>query len=312
MKIISLEQIRAALDVDAAIEAVADGFRAHSSGTVQLSAVGHLAFPDVHGDCHIKAATIAGSSVFAVKVATGFYNNAARGLPTSNGFVAVLDTHTGAPLALLMDEGWLTDMRTAMAGAVAARRIAPARSGPVGVVGTGIQAGMQARMIARATGRREILIWGRSHEKAVMLADSLTHDGFSTAVADDLHQLCAASAIIVTTTPSREPLITTQMLPRGCRVIAVGADAPGKVELEAAVLGAADLVVVDSVEQCVSHGETSWAVAAGLLDVAQLVQLGHLISDDRIIGPNDTVIVDLTGLGVQDLQIARCVWDRLA
>ena len=312
MKIVPLDQIRSALDVDAAIEAIADGFRAHSSGAVQLSAVGHLAFPEVHGDCHIKAATIAGSSVFAVKVATGFYNNAARGLPTSNGFVAVLDTQTGVPLALLMDEGWLTDMRTAMAGAVAARRIAPARSGPIGVVGTGIQAGMQARMIARATGRRDILIWGRAPEKAVTLAEALDRDGFSAAVTGDLHQLCAASAVIVTTTPSRQPLITTQMLPRGSRVIAVGADAPGKVELEAAILGAADMVVVDSVEQCMSHGETSWAVEAGLLDASRLVQLGNLISDKRIIGPDDTVIVDLTGLGVQDLQIARCVWEKLA
>ncbi len=312
MKILSLEEICSALDVDAAIDAIADGFRAHSAGRVQLAAVGHLAFPDVHGDCHIKAATIAGSNVFAVKVATGFYNNAARGLPTSNGFVAVLDTETGTPLALLMDEGWLTDMRTAMAGAVAARRIMPARGGNIGIVGTGIQAGMQARMIARATGRRDIVIWGRSMEKAAALADSLTRDGYAASATDDRQHLCAVSAVIVTTTPSREPLLTAQMLPRGSRVIAVGADAPGKIELESAILGAADMVVVDSVEQCVAHGETSWAVAAGLLDVSRLVQLGHLISDQRSIGPDDTVIVDLTGLGVQDLQIARCVWEKLS
>lgn len=311
MKIVSLEEIRAALDVDAAIDAIADGFRAHSAGRVQLAAVGHLVFPDVHGDCHIKAATIAGSTVFAVKVATGFYNNAARGLPTSNGFVSVLDAHTGAPLALLMDEGWLTDMRTAIAGAVAARRIMPARSGPIGVVGTGIQADMQARMIARATGRRDILIWGRSHEKAATLADALTRDGYHASVTADRQHLCAVSAVIVTTTPSREPLVTAQMIPRGSRVIAVGADAPGKIELEPAILGVADLVVVDSVEQCVAHGETRWAVEAGLVDVSRLVQFGHLISDDRIIAPDDTVIVDLTGLGVQDLQIARCVWEKL-
>ena len=312
MKIVALDEIRAALDIDDAIEAIAEGFRAHSSGRVQLSAVGHLAFPAVHGDCHIKAATIAGASVFAVKVATGFYNNASRGLATGNGFVAVLDATTGTPLALLMDEGWLTDMRTAMAGAVAARRIVPDRSGPIGVVGTGIQADLQARMIARATGRTEILIWGRSPGKAATLAASLTRDGFQASTSDNLQQLCATSAIVVTTTPSREPLLTASMLPHGSRVIAVGADAPGKIELDPAILGAADLVVVDSVEQCVSHGDTSWAVQAHLLDVASLVQLGHLISDDRRIAPEQTVIVDLTGLGVQDLQIARCVWEKLS
>ena len=312
MKIVSLDEIRAALDVDTAIEAIADGFRAHSAGIVQLAAVGHLAFPDVHGDCHIKAATIAGSNVFAVKVATGFYKNASRGLPTGNGFVAVLDTQTGTPLALLMDEGWLTDMRTAMAGAVAARRIAPRRSGPLGIVGTGVQAGMQARMIAHTSGQREIHIWGRSLEKAGALADSLRRDGIAASATSDLAELCATSTIIVTTTPSREPLLTREMLPRASRVIAVGADAPGKTELHPAILGAADLVVVDSVEQCVSHGETSWAVNAGLLDVSRLVQLGHLLGDNRVIDADATVVVDLTGLGVQDLQIARCVWQKLS
>ena len=144
MRVVSLPEILAALDEDAALAAVAEGFRRYSAGQVQVAAVGHLAFADPPGDCHIKSAHLAGDDVFVVKLATSFYRNPERGLSSSNGFMAVISAETGEILALLHDQGQLTDRRTAMAGAIAARAIARPGSATLGVVGAGIQARLQA------------------------------------------------------------------------------------------------------------------------------------------------------------------------
>ena len=312
MRIVSLDEIRRTLDIDDALAAVAEGFRAFSTGRARLTQVGHLAFPLAAGDCHVKGASIDGSDLFVVKVATGFSRNPERGLSSSNGFMAVLSAETGAPLALLLDEGYLTDMRTAMAGAIAANRILRPGSSTIGVVGTGIQADLQARLIARTTGIKTILLWGRNRDHADRLARKLDADGFSASVAPSIEQLCADASLIVTTTPATAPIVRADMVPVGSRIIAVGADAPGKQELDTALVGRAELIVVDSREQCVDHGEAGWAVRAGLISATQLVELGVLLADDVPIKDDATVIVDLTGLGIQDLQIASSVWRRLA
>ncbi|HET6970947.1 MAG TPA: hypothetical protein VFH92_07475, partial [Phenylobacterium sp.] len=114
MRVIELPEILQALDEREALAAVEDGFRRLSAGEVQVMAVGHLAFPDPPGDCHVKGAWIAGDPVFVVKLATSFYRNPQAGLDSSNGFMAVVSAKTGEVQAILHDRGRLTDLRTAM------------------------------------------------------------------------------------------------------------------------------------------------------------------------------------------------------
>jgi len=163
MRVVELPEILAALDEDAALAAVEAGFRRYSAGEVQVTAVGHLGFADPPGDCHVKGAHIAGDDVFVVKLATSFYRNSERGLSSSNGFMAVISAGTGEILAVLHDKGQLTDRRTAMAGAIAARAIARPGSTTLGIVGAGIQARLQAQLIARLLGLRIVpRRWRRS------------------------------------------------------------------------------------------------------------------------------------------------------
>lgn len=311
MRIVGLSEIKAALDWDDAIAAIAVGFREFSKGRVALGAVGHLGFSAASGDCHVKSASMEGAPWFAVKVATGFYRNPERGLPTSNGFMVLLDAETGQPACILMDEGWLTDMRTAMAGSIAAKSILPRRRGPIGIVGAGIQARLHAKMIAHVTGITEIMIWARNPAKAQALCIELGRYGLRPFVTDDLYELCSRSVLTVTTTPAQKPLLFSQMFQGGARIIAVGADTPGKQELDSALVASSDVVIVDSKSQCLDHGEAGWPGRSGLLDETRIVELGDILSSGAQFSESAKVVVDLTGLGIQDLQIAQSVWQRL-
>jgi ornithine cyclodeaminase len=302
--VVGLTEIRAVLDETAALAAVEAAFRRYSAGGTQVTPVGHLGFTDPPGDCHVKSAAVSGDEVFVVKVATGFYRNPERGLPASNGFMAVLSAHSGEVLALLHDEGYLTDQRTAMAGAIAARAIAREGSRTLGVVGTGVQARLQGKLIARHLRLDKMLVWGRHGGRADTLAREL--GGESTT----LQELCSRSDLIVTTTPATEPLLTSEMIQAGARIVAVGADSPGKQELDARILERA-FVVVDSRSQCVDHGEAGWAVRAGLIEEADLLELGALLSSPLTFRDDEIVVADLTGVAVQDVAIAQSVWSRL-
>jgi ornithine cyclodeaminase len=308
MKVYELDEILAALDEDAARAAIEDGFRRFSAGQVQPMAVGHLGFEEPPGDCHVKGAYRAGDEVYAIKAATSFYRNPQQGLPSSNGFVVIMSAHTGALLALLHDRGQLTDIRTAMAGAIAARAIARPGARTLGVVGTGIQARLQARHITRLLGLDTVLIWGRQADRANALAGELSADLAAEAV--DMDELCGRADIIVTTTPSTETLLHAGQVRAGTRIVAVGADSPGKRELDPRLMAQAR-IVVDSRLQCIDHGDTGWAVRAGLVDPRGLVELGELLAHPLPFAPEDIVVADLTGLGVQDLEIAKSVWRQL-
>lgn len=304
MRIVPLSDILAALDEDAALASVASGFRRFSAGEAQVTEVGHLGFVSPPGDCHVKSAHIAGDDVFVVKVASSFYRNAAVGLSSSNGFMAVISATTGEVLGLLHDQGHLTDQRTAMAGAIAAGAIARPGSRTLGIVGSGTQARLQARLISRRLGLSSVLVWARNDAAAAALAGEVHGEAVSLA------QLCDRADLIVTTTPSNAPLVMNDMIREGARIVAVGADAPGKQELEAAIL-ARGRVVADSLAQCVAHGEAGWAVRAGLIEPSSLIELGSLLSSPVEFGRDEIVVADLTGVAVQDVAIAKSVWSRL-
>jgi ornithine cyclodeaminase len=304
MRVVDAGEILAALDEDAAIAAVETGFRRYSAGQVQVSTVLHLAFAEPPGDCHVKAAAVAGDDVFVVKLATGFYRNPELNLPSSNGFMAVLSARTGELLALLHDQGHLTDQRTAMAGAIAARAILREGSRIIGIVGAGTQARLQAKLLKRRLGLDSVLIWARNSKRASALASEIRAEAVS------LEDLCARADLIVTTTPSTEPLLASVMIRPGTRIVAVGADSPGKQELDPRIL-ARGRVVVDSIAQCVDHGEAGWAVRGGLIDPTALIELGTLLETPVAFAPEEIVVADLTGVAIQDFEIAKSVWRRL-
>ena len=315
MRVVTKQEILANLDAAAALAAIESGFRAFAAGRVQVAPVVHLAFPDTRGECHVKSAHIAGDEVFTVTLATGFYDNPAEGLPSSNGFMAVISARTGAPVAILQDEGVLTDTRTALAGVLAARVGGRAGAQVLGIIGAGIQARLQAEMIATLLGYTRILVWARHADRAETLVRDLRGRLPQLAIeaADEPAHLGAAADTIVTTTSATTPGLRADWVAPGRHIVAVGADSPGKQELDTDLFARARHVIVDSRPQCVAHGETANAIAAGAITADALVTLGDVLAGpglDR--DADDITIADLTGVALQDAAIAGCVWRRLA
>ena len=314
MRIVTKDEILANLDTKIALNAIESGFKAFAAGRVQVAPVVHLAFPDARGECHVKSAHIDGDAVFTVKLATGFYDNPSKGLPSSNGFMAVISARTGAPVAILQDEGVLTDVRTALAGVIAARIGAQANAQVLGIVGSGIQARLQAEMIASFLGYARILVWARSADKADHVVQDLRGKlpGLSIEAAESAERIAAQADTIVTTTSSDAPLLQSYWVTPGSHIVAVGADSPGKQELDTALFERARHVIVDSLPQCVEHGETANAIAAGTITAERLTTLGDALDGPGLVRyDEDITIADLTGVALQDAAIAGCVWQQI-
>lgn len=306
---LSRSQIEALVSVDAeTAEAVRDAYRAISDGRANLPPVGYLGFPEAHGDCHIKYGHIAGDAVFAVKIASGFYDNPAKGLPSSTGVVLVFSALTGQMEALLADEGYLTDLRTGLGGAVASLALCRPDARRFLIVGSGTQAYWLARSLQSLAPKAEIAIWGRNPDRAGALCARL--DGVT--VAPDLESACRAADVILTATPAAAPLVRADWIRPGCHITAIGADSPGKQELETALVARAQLRVADSLSQCLDHGEFAHAHAAGLIGPDHCVELGAILSGAAAgrQGPDDITVADLTGLATQDIAMARSVLSR--
>ena len=298
--------VRAALDMRSCIDACERAFAAYSTGRAEVPGVIHLDVPEARGEIHVKAGHVHGAPFYAVKVASGFY-----GLepPAIDGLVVVFDARNGAPVALLLDNGYITDLRTGAAGGVAARYLAPSTVGTVAVIGTGGQARQQinALRVARP-GFRDVRIWGRNREHAVRAAaDVATACGAGVAVVTtaSVEQAVRDADVIVTCTAAREPLVRPDWVKRGAHVTAVGSDGPGKHELDSELLRRADLIVVDSKDQCVRLGELQHAPD----QTDRAIELGS-ICDGSISGrasDDQLTLCDLTGLGVQDVAAANAV-----
>ncbi|MEX0707595.1 MAG: hypothetical protein WD078_06485, partial [Woeseia sp.] len=315
MEILKLDAIRSQIDVPALIQAIEQGFVLYSENKVVVPPVGFLHFERPPGDVHIKYGYIKNDDVYVLKIASGFYENAKLGVPVADGIILVFSQQTGQLKLVLHDECWLTDMRTAAAGAVAAKHLAPKSVRHIGIVGTGTQARMQLELLRGVIDCQSCLIWGRDSDKAHhMIEDLASNEGIreweiELRVAGSIDELASECNLIVTTTSARQPVLCADKVRPGTHITAMGSDDHGKQELEAAILGKADLVVADSISQCVDHGECHHAVKNKLIDEASIVELGNVIKNPQLGRTSDDqiTVADLTGIAVQDIQIAKMV-----
>jgi ornithine cyclodeaminase len=314
-KILELDEIKSRIDVTKLVQAIEDGFVLYSEDKVVVPPVGFLHFKEPPGDVHIKYGYVKGDDVYVLKVASGFYDNEKLGVPFADGVILVFSQQTGHLKVVLHDECWLTDMRTAAAGAVAARHLAPKSVNCIGIIGTGGQARMQLELLKDIVDCQQCLVWGRDAGKVEKMIGELRANatiqdwGLQIEAAESVANLAANCNLIVTTTSAKEPLILADMVTKGTHITAMGSDDLGKQELEAALLGKADLVVADSISQCVHHGECLHAVKDGEIEEDSIVELGNVIKNPELGRSNDEqiTVADLTGVAIQDIQIAKMV-----
>lgn len=307
--ILTENELRQAVTLDrTAIDLVADAFGKLSAGLVSMPPILRMDMEDRNGEVDVKTAYVQGLDSFAIKVSPGFFDNPKLGLSTTSGLMVVHDAETGFVRAVLLDNGYLTDVRTAAAGAVAARALSNPDAKHATVIGTGLQARLQIEALSLVRDLETVTVWGRDPDKAKACVRDLSRAvSAEVRVADSIAGALREADIAVTTTPSRAPLITADMLHPGLHITAMGSDAEHKNELHPAVIAEADLFVCDKHEQSARLGELHHAVGAGTVpEDMPVVELGEVVSGKHKGRPNaDSVTVcDLTGTGVQDTAIA--------
>ena len=300
------------LDLDA-VACVENAFVTLAGGAVVMPPILSMAIAEANGEIDVKTAYVPGLPAFAVKMSPGFFDNPAKGLPSTSGLMVVFSAETGEVQAVLLDNGYLTDVRTAAAGAVAANHLALTGATRAAILGTGLQAELQLKALTLVRPIGDVAIWGRNAQKAEALAEKAAAWGLSARVVGDVAEAVRGADIIVTTTPATTPILSAGWLAPGQHVTAMGSDQHGKAELEPACLARADRYVPDRLSQTRALGELRSAVEAGIVAAdAHFDELGAVCAgtaagrtrDDEI------TIADLTGTGVQDTAIATLAMMR--
>lgn len=313
--ILKKDQILSLLDFNEVIDAVEKSFVAFAKGDATIPPPQDIIFPEHNGEADIKSAAIKGYDSYCVKIVSAFFDNPKKGLSSLQGLMVLMDTKIGSPKAILLDGGELTHYRTAAAGAIAAKYIARPESNTVLIVGTGTQAKLQAKFLSQVFKLKNINIWGRSEENLRNFISEMANElpGVSLNGDTKLEKIINSKPdIIVTTTPSRIPLIKSEWIQNGTHINAIGSDIPEKQELDVELMARAR-VVTDSTEQCSVRGELHHAIEKKTLSKKDVcAELGQVILDKNLgrTNSNDITIFDSTGLGIQDLAIAEYVFRK--
>ena len=313
--ILTEADIRSCLDLDEEVfSAVADGFTSLAAGEATVPPIVRIDVPDHEGEVDIKTAYVRGLDSFAIKIAAGFFQNYRLGLPTGSGMMVLVSARTGRPEAVLLDNGYLTDVRTGAAGALAARHLARKRVETAGVIGSGMQARYQIRALKQVRDFRRLMVYGivpdQVEEYAAEMASVL---GVEVVKAADAETVVRNSDVVVTCTPAKEPYLKAEWLHPGLHITAMGTDSEDKQELYADALGRADLLVCDRKSQSFRLGEFHNGLEAGVISRDDpIIELGELTSGREPGRKSDKeiTICDLTGVGVQDTAIALLAYQK--
>ncbi len=312
-EIFSLEQIKVVLkDIDP-IPAIEEGFVAYSQGKTVVPPVGEMVFDDPPGDVHIKYGYIIGDEYYVIKIASGFYENHKFNLPTGSGLMLLFNQKTGELECILVDEAYLTNVRTAAAGAVVAKYLAPKNVDRIGIIGAGIQGRMQLEFLKPVIDCRKVLVWGINQKELNKYKKDTEQYGYDIETTLHTEEIANSCNLIVMATPSRSPLLHSGQIRAGTHITAIGSDTPEKNELDPKILKEADIVVADSRSQCLLRGEIHHALKNALIEEDSFSELGQVIVNKNLQRLTNTQIsiADLTGVAVQDIQIAKIVFQSL-
>ena len=312
MEIITLDRIKEVLPTIDILPQIEEGFRAYSEGKVTVPPIGEMILEK--GEVHIKYGFVKEEEYYVIKIASGFYGNTALGIPSGNGLMLLFKQETGELVSILLDEGYLTDVRTAVAGAIAAKYLAPSKVQKIGIVGTGTQARLQLSYLKDVVDCRDVLVWGRNQDKLDSYKSDMEKELFNIETTLNASEILQQCNLVITTTPAKVPCLERKDLRPGTHITAVGSDTTYKQEVDSRILHSADIIVADSIEQCLLRGEIYQAIKAGDLKKEKPIELGNLISGiaSGRTSNEQTSIADLTGVAVQDIKIAQAVYNSVS
>jgi ornithine cyclodeaminase len=310
-QIFTLNEIKNVVNPELIISSIEEGFILYEKGQVVLASLSSLDIEN-YGLAKIKYGYIKGQKTYLIKVGSFYPGNSKINLPTINASMQIYNQHTGEFEALLLDEAYLTNVRTAAAGATVSKYFSPKKINKIGIIGTGVQAKLQSEYIKYAVPCREIMVYGRNVIALEEYKKYTEQCGFNVEVAKDISQVTSHCNLIVTTTSAKEPIIHADQVQNGTLIISVGADTQNKCEIDSKLLKKAGMLIVDSKEQCIQLGNIAHALKDQAITENAIVELGHAIVNN-IHRKNDQeiIITNLTGVAVQDIQIANLVYQSL-
>jgi len=307
--ILTETDLRALVPLDAeAIACIREAFVALATKPVAMPPILRLDIPEHRGEVDVKTAYVPGLTHFAIKISPGFFDNPSLGLPSTNGMMVVLSSRTGLVEALLLDNGYLTDVRTAAAGAVAADALARPDAATAAILGAGMQARMQLQALALVrplTGARG---WARDPAKAQAFAEQMTASlGMQVNAVATVAQATRGADLVVTTTPATMPILGVGDIARGAHVTAMGSDAGHQNEIAPELIAAAHYVA-DRLSQTRELGELHHSPLAA----RDFPELGQILAGQAPgrTDPQQITLADLTGTGIQDTAIATLALAR--
>ena len=311
IKVISEKQLKEKVGLtQEALMAVESAFIKLAENKVTMPPVMHIGIADFQGEVDVKSAYIHGLDKFVIKQSSGFFNNSKKGLPSSGGLMIVIDATTGFPCALLLDNGYLTDVRTALAGAISIKYLANENINTVGIIGAGNQAKYQITALQLVRNFNKVIVYARNQEKALTYQKEMQQKlNCEIVIASSAREAATDSDVLITTTPATEPFILDNDLHSGLHITAMGSDAANKNEISPKAFNKFDYIVCDSIPQCLTLGELHHASLHNTYqpNKHKVITLGEIIKDKRLSrkSSNDITLCDLTGTGAQDTAIAR-------
>lgn len=315
IRILTESELRSQIQLDlSVIECVENAFHALATKAVVMPPIMRLDIIDNNGEIDVKTAYIPGVDSLAIKISTGFFDNPDLGLSTGNGSMVLFSTRTGMVEALLLDNGYLTDIRTAAAGAVAAKHLARADSRCAAILGAGAQSALQLEALFLVRDIDSARVWARDFGKAEAAAVQWSRRlGIKINACPDVASAVQAADIIVTSTPSSTPLLLAQHIAEGQHVTAMGSDSEHKNEIDPQIFATGVSYFCDRLSQVRLLGELHHAIEQRLVTpAAEFPELGQVISQQRP-GRRDAMektLCDLTGTGIQDTAIATLAFQR--
>ena len=309
----NLTQIKSVLEKIQPIQEIEEGFIAYSEGKTEIPPVGEMLFKKPPGDVHIKYGYIVDDDYYVIKIASGFFESPQSSRYTNDGLLLLFKKGTGELACTLLDECHLTNVRTAAAGAVVAKYLAPKNVDRIGIVGAGTQGRMQLEFLDSVIDCKDVMVWGMNKKELDEYKEDMELVGYNVRTTLKAEDIAANCNLIVTATPSKSPLLSADLIRQGTHITAMGSDTPEKNELDPRILQKADIIVADSISQCLLRGEIHQALKAGVLEKERVVELGNVIVNPNLqrTSEEQTTIADLTGVAVQDIQIAKAVYHAL-
>jgi alanine dehydrogenase len=311
--VLSEEAMKKLLTFEEVTDAVESAFRMKGRGHAQMPPKQYLFMKKYNGDVRTMPAYLEETDAVAIKVVNSHPENRKHGLPTVMATIILVDPRTGTPIAI-MGGTWITALRTGAAGAIAAKHLAKSNPKNVGFVGAGTQARTQLMGLQSVFNIEEVRVWDLNEKAAAKYAEEMTikYSQSSVCSVKSIEKAVQGADIIVTATPSRKPLVSAEWVNEGTHINCVGADAPGKQELDPAILVKSKIVVDDWSQSC-HGGEINVPLAKGIIrreDVwGDICEIVAGLKQGRTSSEEITVFVS-TGLAIQDAATANIVYRK--